>query len=223
MPASSPCVLGLLVWAIRPDSWLSLSCLSHHLHLGCRNAFLPSLLIGLLLALRVDVNVCCTYLNLFFSFLCIFFKHVLLLYVCEYMCLYKSKNNWNYFNPSPFYRFQEFPSAHQGCAASASTLWGIWEILADDALLCSIFWHCPGLLTMCYRVLICYCLVPPWRLLDSSFCLSLGFGLNMRTSFLLVPYVCCLPSLIYFHNVTSYSVLKPSLLVINVCWKVHNK
>lgn len=57
VPASSPWVLGLLVWAIRPDSWLS-SCLSHHLHLGCRYGFLPSLLFALLLDLRVDVNVC---------------------------------------------------------------------------------------------------------------------------------------------------------------------
>lgn len=114
--------------------------------------------------------VCCMYLTPFFGFLCIFFKHLLLLYVCEYRCacdtacLYKSENNWNYFNPSLFCRFQEFPSAHQGCAASASTL----RYLRDSSWWCT-FMFCllalPELLTVCYRLLICYCLVPPWRTL----------------------------------------------------------
>lgn len=167
--------------------------------------------------------VCCMYLTPFFGFLCIFFKHLLLLYVCEYRCacdtacLYKSENNWNYFNPSLFCRFQEFPSAHQGCAASASTLWGIWEILADDALLCSVFWHCPSCSLCATDCLFVTASFPHEALLDSSFCLSLGFGLNMKTSFLLVPYVWCLPSLIYFHNVTGYSILKPSLCMLLLC------
>lgn len=48
-------------------------------------------------------------------------------------------------------------------------------------------------------------LFPHEGLLDSSFCLSLVFGLNRKTSFLLLCYVWCLPSLIHLHNVTSYS------------------